>query len=94
MTVAELQRKGRCLHWQQRDAEHVLSGMSSGDQLHLHYQNGRPIWILPSGTAVGRCCCDRHREKLRRSGRGRALSRHARPNVEIRRCLISPRCRW
>jgi hypothetical protein len=51
-TLAQLQQANRRLDRLRRDANRTLAAMREGATLHLHYQNGRPIWRLSSGMII------------------------------------------
>jgi hypothetical protein len=51
-TAASLQRSNRQLSRRSAGAAQVLSAMKRGATLHLHYQDGRPIWRLSTGPFV------------------------------------------
>ena len=51
-TASELQRSRRLLDRRRHAAEHIISAMRHGASLHLHYENGRPLWWLSTGELV------------------------------------------
>ena len=51
-TLTQLQQANRRLDRLRHNANQTLTAMRKGATLHLHYQNGRPVWQLSSGRVV------------------------------------------
>ena len=51
-TASELQRSRRLLDRRRHAAEHIISAMRHGASLHLHYENGRPLWWSSTGASL------------------------------------------
>jgi hypothetical protein len=51
-TLAQLRQANHHLDRVRREVDRILTAMRKGAALHLHYENGRPIWRLTSGPFV------------------------------------------
>jgi hypothetical protein len=49
---SQLRRSTRRLDRRLAGVDRILGAMRKGEELHLHYENGRPTWSLSGGQVV------------------------------------------